>query len=297
MSKYQALANFLEHACQQYNLQLCFNDFSGFIAIDKQLDQVLQPFMAHTNPYCMYLKSNRGVYGQCLALKKKIAEKSIKLQSPFYGICHAGVGEYIIPIDYQGNLLGVINVGVFQIEADLATYLVRKVCKRSGLSEEVAKELYFQSLTQNPPSLKTITDTFAIIADYLGDIHSIIQSSNSGLKPGKKRYYSSEDSILAHILDYIKQNYREPLTVEEISNFCHCSESYVNHLFKKRVGINIKMYINKIRVEQARTQLVESGGKVAEIAYTVGFNDSNYFSRVFTELTGISPLEYRRRFS
>ncbi len=47
------------------------------------------------------------------------------------GMCHAGVGEYIIPIDYQGNLLGVINVGVFQVEADLATYLVREVCKRS----------------------------------------------------------------------------------------------------------------------------------------------------------------------
>ncbi len=297
MSKYQALANFLEHACRQYHLQVCFNDFSGFIAIDKQLDQVLQPFMAHTNPYCMYLKSNRGVYGQCLALKKRIAEKSIRLQDSFYGMCHAGVGEYIIPIQYQDTLLGVMNIGVFQVQAELATYLIRKLCKRWGLSEELARQLYFQSLTTNPPSLKTVNDTLAIIADYLGDIHSIIQSSNSGLKPGKKRYYSSEDSILAHILDYIKQNYREPLTVEQISNFCHCSESYVNHLFKKRVGINIKMYINKIRVEQARTQLVESGDKVAEIAYTVGFNDSNYFSRVFTELTGISPLEYRRRFS
>jgi AraC-like DNA-binding protein/ligand-binding sensor protein len=296
-SKHEALSNYMKFVTTTYGIQLCFNDFTGFIAIDKDLDRVLRPFMAHTNPYCMYIKSDRTLFNKCLSLKKKIAEKSINLQKTFYGYCHAGVGEYIIPITSQGVLIGVINAGVFQIDSKIKDYLIQKICKKTQLQKEVASQLYYQSTTKDHPDQKIIMTILELVADYLGNSYLNLLSTHQGLNLGVKRYNSSEDSILAHVLEYINQNYFEPLTVLQIANFCHCSESYINHLFKKRVGINIKLYINKIRVEHARSELIDSDAKIANIALKVGFNDPNYFSRIFAEITGIPPVEYRRRFS
>lgn len=295
-ANHSALRKYLDFITRNYQINLCFNDFTGFVALDKDLDEILQPLMAHTNPYCMYIKSDRACFNRCLSLKKKIAEKSIKKRQTFFGVCHAGVGEYIIPIYCQEELVGVINAGLFQVQPALASYFIRKTCRGTPLSQENAIRLYLGSTRKTYPDLDTVAAILELVAAYLGNAYLTIMATHSGLSLGK-RYRSSEDSILAHILDYIKCNYTEALTVPEIARFCHCSESYVNHLFKKRVGINIKMYINKIRIEAAQEELTRSDRKISDISTKVGFSDSNYFSRVFTELVGIPPAEFRRRFS
>ena len=297
-NKYQALSNYLQFLTERYHIQLCFNDFTGFITIDSDLDRALRPYMAHTNPYCMYVKSERTLFNRCLALKKPIAEKSVRLNRTFYGICHAGVGEFITPIYCREMFIGVINTGVFQDESRRAAYLIRNLCRKTGLDQERVTQLYYDSLRPEAPDIDTVAALLEFVADYLGNTCLNLLATNAGLNLGaKRRYHSSEDTILAHLLEYIRLNYAEPLNDSKIAAFCHCSESYLNHLFKKRVGINIKLYINKIRIEHAQTELTGSDLKIAAVALKVGFNDPNYFSRVFTAVTGISPLEYRRRFS
>lgn len=63
------------------------------------------------------------------------------------------------------------------------------------------------------------------------------------------------------------------------------------------MGTNVKMYINLIRVEQAKNYLVNSQYNITDIASKVGFNDPNYFSRIFKYITGESPTEYKKRFA
>ena len=67
----QYLTFLLEH----YNLQICIKDFYGFIPINKELDEALQPFLAHTNPFCMYIKSEMSSYHTCLKMIRKMYEK------------------------------------------------------------------------------------------------------------------------------------------------------------------------------------------------------------------------------
>ena len=87
------------------------------------------------------------------------------------------------------------------------------------------------------------------------------------------------------------------MAVGEIARLCHCSESHLSHVFKRRIGVNIRAMSIKSRVEQAKRRLADSGAGIVEIALDLGFADPNYFSRVFTRLTGIPPSEYRRRYS
>ncbi|MGE5549100.1 MAG: helix-turn-helix domain-containing protein [Bacteroidota bacterium] len=297
MHPHAELANYLSFISRQYHLQLCLNDFAGFVPSDRELDRALRPFMAHTNPYCMYVKSSRLLYDRCLAMKKKIAEKSIKTEAVFYGVCHAGVGEYIIPIRCRGELVGVINAGVFRNDDWLGSRAIERLCRVSGLDAGQARERYARSLTAAKPDLETATDILGIAAAYLGNTCLNLASSQSGLKLGKRRYHSSEDEILAQVLEYIKENYQESVTVAEMARLCHCSESHLSHVFKRRIGANIKGYLNRLRVEQAKQRLTGSGAGIVEIALDVGFADPNYFSRVFARLTGIPPSEYRRRYS
>lgn len=86
------------------------------------------------------------------------------------------------------------------------------------------------------------------------------------------------------------------ITVAELSAFCHCSNSYLSRIFKRRIGVNINVYVNKVCMEFAKNPLCLSNESIAGIAASVGFDDPNYFSRVFTQIIGISPTEFRKRF-
>ena len=107
---------------------------------------------------------------------------------------------------------------------------------------------------------------------------------------------SSEDTILSHALEYIRSNITNSITITELADFCHCSESYISRIFKKRTGVNINLYINKMRIEAAKNHLLLSHESMADIAAAVVFNDPNYFSSIFSQIIGISPTEFRRRF-
>lgn len=104
-----------------------------------------------------------------------------------------------------------------------------------------------------------------------------------------------ESYILLHIIEYIKQNFRSQITVDDISRFCHYSRSYISHLFSKNMNQNINTFINKLRVDEAKLYLNNTNLSVKLISDRVGFNDPNYFSKVFINMTGLSPKEYRKQ--
>lgn len=295
---YSQFANYLDFVSSKYNLQICIKDFVGFISVDKDLDNSLRPFLAHTNPYCMYVKSDKAVYSKCISMMKPMAIKCSRLNKAFYGVCHGGVGEYVLPIEIDGELLGAINAGVFHQDEKLVKHLIKKMCKNSDtINEETTYKFYEDFITSTKYDEETIVNILGIVAEYLANTYINLKSTHVDLKLGKKRYNSSEDTILAHALEYIRQNYLQQVTVANIAEFCHCCESYINHIIKKRLGVNINTYINKLRVEHAKYYLVSSGDSVADIALKVGFGDPNYFSRVFSTLMGITPTEFRRRYS
>ena len=67
-------------------------------------------------------------------------------------------------------------------------------------------------------------------------------------------------------------------------------------MLKKRLGVSMSTYVNKLRVERAKRYLLETDDSMLSIALSVGFRDGNYFARVFRQLIGIQPTEFRRRY-
>ena len=94
---------------------------------------------------------------------------------------------------------------------------------------------------------------------------------------------------------YITEHYNEPLTLEGMAELTSLSVSYFSRLFKTITGFGFKEYLTIIRLKQAQSLLLHTDTSICKIAYECGFNDSNYFSVVFKDFTGISPLKYRKQ--
>lgn len=94
---------------------------------------------------------------------------------------------------------------------------------------------------------------------------------------------------------YIIANYKEDLTLNQMAKMAALSPSYYSRRFKSLTGFGFKEYLTIIRVKEAEDRLIHSDKSIVKIAYECGFNDSNYFSTVFKDFNGISPLKYRKQ--
>ncbi len=96
------------------------------------------------------------------------------------------------------------------------------------------------------------------------------------------------------VLDYVHREYRQRITLHEIGQKTFFSPIYCDTVFKRDIGSSIIDYVLTLRVEEAKRLLVEDRADIRQIAEAVGFQDANYFSRVFKKRVGCSPSAYRR---
>lgn len=98
--------------------------------------------------------------------------------------------------------------------------------------------------------------------------------------------------IIEMVKEYIKDNYDEDISLEDVADYISFSKYYLSKLFKEVEGINYKDYLIKVRMEEAKKRL-KKGKKIKVVASEVGYSDRNYFSRAFKKYTGISPGKYQ----
>jgi AraC-like DNA-binding protein len=99
---------------------------------------------------------------------------------------------------------------------------------------------------------------------------------------------------IAKAIDYIKENYYRPnLSLSEVSEAVNLSPYYFSHQFKKEYNTTFIEFVTKIRLEAALKLLKDMRLSVAQVSFAVGYQDPNYFSKVFKKWMNISPQEYR----
>lgn len=95
------------------------------------------------------------------------------------------------------------------------------------------------------------------------------------------------------ILDFIHEHYNENISTSQLAKKYFLSEGYICHMFKKASGKTITGYLNDFRIEKASVLLKNTDESISEIAARVGFDDVNYFDRLFKKRMNINPKKYR----
>lgn len=99
---------------------------------------------------------------------------------------------------------------------------------------------------------------------------------------------------VSKVLDYIRQNYMKPVTLQAVAREVGISSFRMAHLVKEHTGKSILQILHQIRVREAQQLLEHTDKSCTDIAYAVGFGDQSYFIKHFRRLTGITPARYRR---
>ena len=104
-----------------------------------------------------------------------------------------------------------------------------------------------------------------------------------------------DEDVVRKIRHYIDTNYEKDISLTTLSKHFFISKYQISRLFKKQFEINYSDYILKVRMEAAEMMLMNSKEKIDDIARRSGFEETSYFSRVFSKYFGMSPGEYRKK--
>lgn len=99
------------------------------------------------------------------------------------------------------------------------------------------------------------------------------------------------------VTQYINLNYASPVGLEDLARVAIVSKSTLIHAFKLAFNTTPIKYINRVRLEKAKALLLNTDSSISETSEMVGFQSLHYFSRYFKSHEGLSPVEYRQRYS
>lgn len=133
----------------------------------------------------------------------------------------------------------------------------------------------------------TIEETMGTLKNYM------IQALENWLK--EKKYVESKPIRMAK--KYIADYYYLPLTLETVSGEIGFNASYFSSLFKKETSMNFSEYLMKVRIDNAKSLLLNTGDQVVDISEMVGYSDIKYFSKLFKKVTGLTPTEFRKLYN
>ena len=123
-----------------------------------------------------------------------------------------------------------------------------------------------------------------------GIIYQLLAQFLHGAIP--KRYV--EDERITKMLEYIRANLNTTPDIDAMAALSCLSKDHLIRVFKREMKMTPTAYINKKRMEKAQLRLVTETTPVKEIAFQLGFRDQTYFNRVFKQVTGQTPLDYRK---
>lgn len=111
----------------------------------------------------------------------------------------------------------------------------------------------------------------------------------------EKTKHLKELDRLEQVFNYVEKNYTRPLTLREVSAVANFSVYHFTRFFKEITGLTFLQYLNSYRIAKAVKYLAQTADSITEVAFKSGFDSIKTFNRVFKQLKGCSPTQYRKQ--
>ena len=239
----------------------------------------------YENPFCAMLAKCNRTCAACLETQKKMDDL------PGTGArtvtCFAGLCDSAVPLQAGEKLIGFLQTGQVALRKPNATQFC-KITKQLvdwGVAVDLTKleDAYFHSRFLAPQQYAAILKLLETFAKHLSLLANqiVVQAEES------------ESPLVRRARAYILANQADPIDLAKVAHAMHVSTFYFCKIFKKATGLTFTQYLSRVRVEKAKKLLLNPHLRISEIAYNVGFQSLTHFNRVFRQVVGQSPTEYR----
>lgn len=104
-----------------------------------------------------------------------------------------------------------------------------------------------------------------------------------------------DEQVLQPAINFLEIHYNDKISEERLAGLCDLSPSKFSRLFRQTFDITFQEYLIRYRLNQSCRLLLNPVASIADVAYSVGFNDPSYYARIFKKQLGVSPSAFRQQ--
>ena len=242
----------------------------------------------HENPFCAMLAENPATLAVCLQAHQAMIDHTGLL--PHTVTCPFGLTETAVPVKLGQDVIGYLRIGqvVRHLPAKVDMNKVTRELERGGLRFTGKLRKAWERNALIPP------DKYNAIVRLLSFFGEQLSALTNQLVVERQ---NAEPPLVRKGREFIDKHKMEPLSLSTVAQAAGASVFHFCKVFHKSTGLKFTDYVARVRLEDARTQLLNPNRRISEVAYDVGFQSLTQFNRMFKRVFGRSPTQFREHVS
>ncbi|TAN36711.1 MAG: helix-turn-helix domain-containing protein [Verrucomicrobia bacterium] len=264
-----------------------FRKATGVSLIIVPADQPHQPFGREQNLFCGLIFQTPGGCRACSQTERQVLRQAAQKETAQQFHCFAGLTVVAVPVMVAGRHSATLVSGqVLRREPSPRDFALISKMLGDGLNASVVKKVrqaYFAIPVVTAERFQSIVKLLTLFAQQLGEIASRQALATAAVEP--------QPVVLAK--EFLKSHADQDPTLAEVAQQAHVSSFYLCKLFKKTTGMTFTEYLARLRVEKAKTLLLNPMARVSEVVFAAGFGSIPQFNSLFKRYVGMPPRQYR----
>jgi AraC-like DNA-binding protein len=238
----------------------------------------------NANPFCALLAEHPETLAVCLQSHEEMIRHTGTM--PHTVTCPFGLTETAVPVKLGDQIIGFLRIG--QVLRRSLSRADQAKLKRTLAKHGVRFSSEFRKAWEHNPLVpaekyNAIIRLLTFFAEQLSALINQIMLEKQNAEP----------LLVQKAREYITKNRRESLSLTDVAKASGASVFHFCKVFKKSTGLKFTDYVARVRLEDAKAELLNPNRRISEIAYDVGFQSLTQFNRMFKRIFGQSPTEFR----
>ena len=270
-----------------------FRDYENVFTKATGLPMALRPLeywqlehhqKTNENRFCALLAQRPSTLAVCLQSHAEIIQHTGA--TPRTETCPFGLTETAVPVRLGGDTIGFLRIGQVLRRSAIQSDKTRAASRLAECGVPFTGGI--RKAWETTPIIPK--DKYSAIVRLLTFFGEQLSAFINQIMLEKQ---NAEPPLVRKAREYIGQHKMEPLSLVAVAQASGASVFHFCKVFRKATGLKFTDYVARVRLEDARTQLLNPNRRVSEIAYAVGFQSLTQFNRMFKRVFGQSPSEFR----
>ena len=285
-SSNKELINTLRRSKLFRSYERVFSDATGLPLTLRPLEywQLAHHGKTNENAFCALLAERPATLAVCLQAHEEMIRHTG--DRPHTVTCPFGLTESAVPVRLGEQTIGFLRIGQVLRRSPDRSDLTKVAHALSQRGVEFTKELrkaWDKNPLIPPEKYNGIVRLLTFFGEQLSGLCNQIMMEEK----------NSEPPLVQKAREYIEKHKSEELSLAAVASAAGASVFHFCKVFHKSTGLKFTDYVARIRVEDARTQLLNPSRRISEVAYDVGFQSLTQFNRTFKRVFGQSPSDFR----